>query len=59
MPRRLAYRPTTLPIWIAVALALLLFAIALALAWWRIGTYDGAVARGESAPAVVAVTLGR
>ena len=59
MPRRLAYRPTTLPIWIAFGLALLLLAIALALAFWRIGSYDGAVARGESAPAVVAVTLGR
>ena len=59
MPRRLAYRPTTLPIWIAFGLALLLLAIALALAWWRIGTYDGAVARGESAIAVVGVTLGR
>ena len=59
MPRRLAYRPTTLPIWIAFALALLLFAIALALAWWRIGSYDGAVAVGESTHAVMAVTLGR
>lgn len=59
MPRRLAYRPTTLPIWIAFGLALLLLAIALALAWWRIGTYDGAVARGETAIAVMGVTPGR
>ncbi|RNM16765.1 hypothetical protein [Nocardioides pocheonensis] len=59
MPRRLAYRPTTLPIWIAFGLALLLLAIALALAWWRIGNYDGAVARGESVPTVVAVTHAR
>jgi hypothetical protein len=57
MPRRLAYRSTTVPIWIAFALALLLFAIALALAWWRIGQYDGSVARSETAPYLVGVVL--
>ena len=58
MPRRLAYRSTSLPIWIAFVLALLLFAIALALAWWRIGSYDGAVVRSETVtPSVGVVAL--
>jgi hypothetical protein len=57
MPRRLAYRSTSLPIWIAFALALLLFAVALALAWWRIGRYDGPVVRSETAPSAAVVAL--
>jgi hypothetical protein len=46
VPRRLTYR-STVPIWIAFVLALLLFAAAMALALWRLGPYDGSVARHQ------------
>jgi hypothetical protein len=41
--------------WVAFALALLLFAVAMALALWRLGPYDGAVARHQVD--IVAVSL--
>ncbi|HEX2894060.1 MAG TPA: hypothetical protein VHO29_08675 [Marmoricola sp.] len=44
MPRRLSY-PSNLSIWIAFVLGLLLFAAAMAIALWRLGPYDGSVAR--------------